>query len=183
MVTITTRLPETGLELPSPAELARLRKIVLAAHPWLRDGAPAEREFVRAFWAAGMAFRTASPCRSRSFAAFVDDACELLTQYGSEGVGGSAFMAACLAHGDICWQKPDATIGALLEIGLNAYQGGKCANAWRDILAGKANLLSPTPRPERLTAAQSASPTRIYREDRATGEMREVVADDGSLWR
>ena len=95
MVTITTRLPETGLELPSPAELARLRKIVLAAHPWLRDGAPAEREFVRAFWAAGMAFRTASPCRSRSFAAFVDDACELLTQYGSEGVGGSAFMAAC----------------------------------------------------------------------------------------
>jgi hypothetical protein len=57
-------------------------------------------------------------------------------------VGGVAFVAAVIASGDIAYQMPDPTRGALFECALVPY-GGKPAvgDAWRKVLAG--NVLPP----------------------------------------
>jgi hypothetical protein len=98
-------------------------------------------------------------------------------------ISGPAFLAGCLASGDICWQRKDPEIGAMLEIGLNAHKGRACTtpNAWRNILKG-APLLAPTPPPARLTQKNDLPQVRVLQLNQATGQM-ERVPDNASLWR
>jgi hypothetical protein len=180
-VRITHSLPATALEMPSPEQLRKLRAIVVAAHPWLADDSPrAEQAFARSFWSAGMMFRTASPCESEYFQTFVYYANELLAEYNLEAVDGRSFVCAALSHADIPWRKADASIGQLLTVGFNRHSGAKCRNMWKQLLAGKANLLDPTPPPERLARSQLAPRTRFFRRS-TDGEMR-PVRENESLW-
>jgi hypothetical protein len=153
--------------MPTNNEFRRLRSIVWREHPWLRDEAArqesVELQFASAFWACGHFFRTAEPCRTRHFGAFVDEASAILGQHGLEGIGGKAFLSACLAAGDVAWRAAGPGIGQLLEIALDRRHGMRCSNAWRDILNGRA-LLAPIPAAERLKRAQEALTIRIFQE-------------------
>jgi hypothetical protein len=175
MTRVVELLPQTDFSLPSPAELDKLRKIVISAHPWLADHDP--QAFHHSFWAAGLMFRTPEPCKSRYFAAFVDDASQMLQKYGLPGVDGNSFLSACLAHGDIVWRRGDRSQGVLLEIGLSAtYAGAKCKNTWRKLLTGEANLLPSLPLPSYARAGVERGPARIYAQDRAGEPWRDQLA-------
>jgi len=134
-------------------------------------------------------FRTAEPVTSRYFASIVVDINEMLTERWSlQPVDGRTVLAAALAHADICWRRADPAAGVLLEIGLNPYNGRPCVNAWRDLLAGKANLVQPTPPPARVTRAQSAPPARILSRgrERAAADPSPMIGacgdDRGKSW-
>jgi hypothetical protein len=55
------------------------------------------------------------------------------------------FLAACLAAGDVVWRRGDSSVGQLLTVGLNPYQGLKANNRWLAIASGTGNLLAPLP--------------------------------------
>jgi hypothetical protein len=146
-VSITYSLPHTGFASPSAAEAAKLARIVDAAHPWigLIENSDPE-EFQRAFTAAGFMFRTADPVSKYAFTHFLDEGNVMLRErMCASSVGAPAFLGAVLAHGDVCWRKPDPSLGQLLELGLDIHRGQRCSNAWRGILTGERNLLSPMP--------------------------------------
>lgn len=187
MTTIRTCLPSTGFrEMPTETELAKLRQIVLATHPWLTDNTVeperAKRDFGMAFWAANaLFFRTETVSTSRYFSSFTDDANEALKEHGEPSISGKSFLAACLACADIVWQRADPSVGVLLGLGLNRYTGRQASSRWRQLLAGEANLLAPVAPPARLTCAQTAPMVRVYQEHPVTGEMV-LVTDNRSLW-
>ena len=164
-----TLAQQTGLQMPDEAELAKLMAIVLAAHSWLAGfDLP---EFRRAFWAQGKFFRTAAPDKSRYYRAWIDDANVLLERFDKRGVEGASFLSACLAAGDVIWQRSDPSKGAMLEIGLNQYAGARCSNAWRDILRGQP-LLEPVKPGVRRSERDELPRPRHFEAD-AHGTMRE----------
>ena len=139
-------LPDTNFVAPTDAELAKLLAIVVAGRPELRGKVTDPGEFKRAFTACEYFRRTATPRRDRYFSFFVNAANDLLRErLRVATVGGEAFLAAVFAHADICWRAPDPRWGVLLEVGLDAYKGACCNNAWRGLLDGTANLLAPIP--------------------------------------
>jgi hypothetical protein len=62
---------------------------------------------------------------------------------------GAGFLAAAIAHGDICFTPSDEQRGIVWAVGLTAHGGTKASDAWRRVLDGK--LMAPTP-PERRFA-------------------------------
>jgi hypothetical protein len=140
---IVEMAPRTGFEMPDADQLRRLRDIVTAAHPWLRAGATDAAEFERAFWAAGTFFRVSAPVSSVYYVHWVEAACTRLELAGLPPIGGPSFLLACLAWADIQWQRPDAGVGALLELAINEHSGMKCRAAWRQVLSGERSLLPP----------------------------------------
>ena len=189
MVSVTVKPPATDLILPTRDELRSLWRIVIGAYPELQSEGAAEAEFRAAFIGVGFMFRTAEPVTSRYFASIVVDINEMLTERWSlQPVDGRTVLAAALAHADICWRRADPAAGVLLEIGLNPYNGRPCVNAWRDLLAGKANLVQPTPPPARVTRAQSAPPARILSRgrERAAADPSPMIGacgdDRGKSW-
>jgi hypothetical protein len=172
--------PATGFKMPSATASKKLRKIVEAAHPPLIG--PDDEEFANAFWAVGLMFRTERPASDRYFVGYLADANDLLKRSGGLGsISATAFLSACLAHGDVCWQAAGRSLGVLLAVGLNAHVGRRCSNRWRAILDGTANLLSPVPPPASVRVAAMPSPVRFFQQgfDR---EMREV-SSDFDMWR
>jgi hypothetical protein len=169
MMRIVTLAPQTGLAMPNDDELAKLMAIVLTAHSWLAGFDLAE--FRRSFWAQGKCYRTAAPDKSRYFQSWVDDANALLERFDKRGVEGASFLAACLAAGDVVWQRADPSVGALLELGLNQYTGRPCSNAWRSVLRGQPLLEPVTPGVVRAPSNAIPRP-RFYQEDSA-GVMKE----------
>lgn len=131
MTTVTYSLPHTGYFPPTAEEAAKLARIVDAAHPGLALIASTELpEFRRALSAVGFMFRTAEPVSKYSFIHFVDEANVMLVErLNASSVSGTAIFGAILAHGDICWRKADASLGPLLEVGLDLY---KAVNARTD---------------------------------------------------
>ncbi len=162
MVTVVAYLPRTNFQPPSLEEARRLFEIVTAAHPDLiGSGGALESEFPAAMLAIGMFYRIPQPWAGQYWSYWCERASDILTSVGERPVGGSTLLAAVIAHGDVCYRLPDRARGQLLEVGLNAYSGAKCSNAWRKILSGEASLLAPTPseRAEQpLTIVRSASP-------------------------
>jgi hypothetical protein len=142
MIQIVELAPR-GFEMPDADQLRRLRAIVLAEHRWLRAGPADEAEFPRAFWAAGTFFRTAAPDSSRYFFHWAEAANARLDLAGLPAIGGSSFLVACLAWADIQWQRPDAGVGALLELAINEHSGMRCQAAWRQVLSGERGLVAP----------------------------------------
>jgi hypothetical protein len=184
MVTVTIQAPATGAVLPDGAQLKTLRKIVLAVHPWLSEGAQtdksAEAEFANAFWAQSRFFRTELPDERRAFSGFLDDANATLSENGYRGVSGGAFLAACLAAGDVVWRKHEPEIGQLLTLGLCSFSGLKRNNRWLDVLSG-ANLLSPAlPRAALVRQATATQQVSVFKQA-PDGTLR-IVPNGESLW-
>jgi hypothetical protein len=192
MVTITeagrfqmfrTLPPDTGAIVPDPKQLRSLRKIVAASHPWIGgdisdDSEEADREFAAAFRAVGRFFRLETPDENRSFGWFVDHSNAKL----SEQVEGPMFLAACLAAGDVNWRRGDTSVGQLLSIALNPYQGIKATNRWQAIVAGQANILAPmAARSELVHRAAKDVPQATYW-TQGTNSMRQIERGE-SLWR
>lgn len=170
MTVVSYGLPTTNAAMPNANELRRLREFVLAEHRWLRDDndrrsqSTIEREFQRSFWAVQHFWRTPAPNAKRYISGFVDNANAMLGLANLPSIDGSEFVISCLAVGDVHWQKPDRSVGALLEVGLDQFRGAPCSNRWRSILGGSP-LLKPTPPPKR---EQFAGPQpKIWRVDQS----------------
>ena len=125
--------------------------------------------------------RTEHPRRDLYFYSHLDAANALLNErLGVEAVSGDAFLSACLAAGDVCWQRADPERGAILELGLDPHHGRPCSNIWAAILKGEASLREPTP-PDPLRRQQvERGPARTYQQN-PDGSFR-VVGDYESLW-
>jgi len=184
MTTITHYAPRIGAEMPAPDELRALRRRVLQEHPWLvdpRDKRPEDaiaREFAVSFRSIGFFWRTPSPCHSRYVRAFVDMALDYLELAGLPAIDGSEFFIAALAAGDVVWQRPDPSVGALAELGLDPHRGQPASNRWRDILAG-APLLAPTsPRPVPGVLPDSLPRPTVFQ----AGWDGRLVNDRGEVW-
>jgi len=168
MTTITTQMPATGLVVPPDRELRSLREIVTAAYP---DWKCSEDEFRRAFIGIGYQFRLAVLSRKYYFGSHVDHVNDvLITRLGMEGVSGSAVMCAVLAHGDVLWQKGDASKGVILSLGLDPHSGLRCRNAWQSVLKGGA-LLAPILPPKR-SSDDDVPVVTVQQLDMTTGQMR-----------
>jgi hypothetical protein len=144
MTTIRELMARSGYERPTTAELRRLREIVYAAHPDVADGSSIEM-FDDAMWAAGHFGRTVVPWSGAFFSFWVERAADLLERAGRPACTGPSFLSAVIAHGDITYRLPDRFKGQLIELGLSAYSGAPCRNAWRRVLNGQQALLAPTP--------------------------------------
>jgi hypothetical protein len=141
-VTVTQMMePErvAPADLPAAAELKRLQEIVLGYFPKLIEGGKRE-EFSVAF--AGSLRRVLNigrakePDRTKYIAYWVEDAQLWLgARADYTRLSGGAFIAACLAAGDVPYQASDVTRGALWEVGLKDY-GGRPPDlsAWRKVL-------------------------------------------------
>jgi hypothetical protein len=183
MVTVTQSWPRTGYYPPDAKEAAALARIVDAAYPDIGLIASTDlSEFRRALSAVGYMFRTAEPVSKYSFIHFVDAANDLLTEHlHGSSVSGTAVFGAMLAHADIPWRKADRSIGQMLEVGLNEHAGRMCENAWRGLLDGTRNLMTPTPtRAEFVQAAGYGQKTTFWKQ-RDDGKMRAVERGE-SLW-
>jgi hypothetical protein len=135
--------------MPSTDELRRLCDIVFAKFPKLNvtDGlvfrgdseqneAEYFRQFCASFKALGAMHRTENPDKKHYISFWMDLASDWLkTVRDSTSISGLPFIAAVLAHGDICYSGLFVD-GATFEVGLNAYAMGKPPrDAWRGVLA------------------------------------------------
>jgi hypothetical protein len=127
-------------------------------------------------------FRTPEPVSKYAVNHFLDAGNAMLTEkWGAPGVSGVAFLGAMLAHGDIVWRRADASLGQLLEIGLDLYQGRQCENAWRGLLTGERNVMAPRPPPASRVLEKQARNSVSFQKQGADGQMRPVRGNE-SLW-
>jgi hypothetical protein len=185
MVTVTTMQPSVGFVMPDAAQLKSLRKIVAAACSWIggisEQSAEADLEFRNAIWGVGRFWRTELPDERRSFGSLLDDANEMLIAKGYASVGGPMFLAACLAAGDVVYRRGDPSVGQLLSIGLNSFQGMRANNRWVSILSGTGNVLAPmSARAEFVARAGKGHPQPSFWTKGENG-MRQLDANE-PLW-
>jgi hypothetical protein len=141
--------PVSSFTMPSPAELSQLRDIVFAKYPRLNvtegmvfrgDNEANEAEYFKQFCASfralGAMHRTERPDKKHYISFWMDLASDWLkTVRDSTSISGLPFIAAVLAHGDICYSGLFVD-GATFEVGLNAYRMGKPpGDAWKKVLA------------------------------------------------
>ena len=146
MITVTELSPRNSLVMPSAPDAARLLSIVVATHPWLR-AAELEAEFPRAFAALASFWIADKIDHGRYFGFWADAANESLSKRGLASVGGGSLLCAILASAEVAWQRHDRFTGSMLAVSLGQWSGRPFTNRWRDIVAGRANLLEPTPPP------------------------------------
>jgi hypothetical protein len=183
MVSVSYSLPGTGFFPPDAKQANALARIVDAAFPDVGLIRSTDLpEFSRALSAVGYMYRTAEPVSKYSFIHFVDAANDLLTEHlHGSSVSGTAVFGAVLAHADICWRKADRSLGQMLEVGLDLYQGRMCENAWRGLLTGERNLMTPTPpRDAYVAQAGKGQKTTFWRQDE-NGKMRSLRPDE-PMW-
>jgi hypothetical protein len=158
----------SGVDMPTDVELDKLLAIVTQAHPALAlekkqgrfDVAIRDHraEFKRAFFGVGRMGRLSEPSSDRYFHAVVDDVNRVLSARRLGDVEGDAVMCAILAWADVQHRPADASFGQLTEVALARIgQGTPARPAWRDLLAGRANLLAPLP-PRNTRASSSNYP-------------------------
>ena len=181
MVRIVYAPPDTRFERATDVELSKLLKIIQATHKWARE--ISHGAFRRAFIAAGFFWRTPEPSTKYAFAYYVDHACALLhDRWGAEGVDGDALLAGFIAHNDFPIRVANPSIGQTLEIVANPWHGAPCRtpNAWKSLLSGEANLLSPTtPSAARLRELTAQHSVAIHQ--KTTTGWRQL-ADGKSIW-
>lgn len=142
-MTTISELPMKHFAMPTVGQVRNLREIVIAAHPWLRDGPGEDGEAMRAFWAAGTFYRRVQPSSLHYFSFYLDAANRRLEDVNLAPISGNALLIACIAWGDIPWQRPDRFVGALLELGLDEWSGRRANDVWKDVLTGERGLLPP----------------------------------------
>jgi hypothetical protein len=141
------------IALPTDDELLKLRDVVFGAYPTLRPWTPGsnsafqdeqdfKRQFAAAFTFVAHLGRTDEVDKKQSVSWWADEAAEWWRQRGSrQNVGGSAFLAACVAAGDVRFQRSDQ-FGNLWAVALVRFGGTTPKKeAWRDVLGGQ--LLRP----------------------------------------
>ncbi len=152
---ITYLPPDPGqFVMPTEEELRQLLPIVLDQHPELRpnlgrhslSGDPEAdyfAEFCAAFRRIGFLGRLDAPNRKFYLDHWIDEASEWLRlQRMPADMSAAPYLAAVMAHGDVCFTPADNT-GHVWEVGLAPWGGRPAGVAWRDVLAtGK--LLAPT---------------------------------------
>jgi hypothetical protein len=150
-----------GVDMPSDAELERLLSIVTDAVDMPRLDNPTPEilgEFRRGFYAVGRLGRLPEPNADRYFVSSLDDANEILRAQRLRGIEGDVLLASALAWGDCVWRAVDRDIGQSQEIGLaRLNQGAPARPVWREILAGRADVLPPLP-PRNMHASSSSYP-------------------------
>jgi hypothetical protein len=154
-VRITYPTASPTMSLPTDAQLAELRKIVLRHRPKLAPSTGGkfadqdQTEFERGFEGAFRWLATAGRADEINYKVYVStwiDAAErYLASLGSpETIRGSALMVAVLAWGDINYVEGD-NLGNVPALGLATYGGKPPTEAsWQRVLRDK-QLLQPTP--------------------------------------
>ena len=142
------------IALPTDDELRKLLDVVFGSYPTLRPWTPGSRfasqdeeDFVRQFSAAftfvAHQGRTEEVDKKQSIGWWADQAEEWWRQRNAHtNVGGGAFLAACVAAGDIQFQRSD-TWGNVWAVGLVSFGGRAATEAWRSALRG--DLRRPLP--------------------------------------
>lgn len=154
VVQISHPVERCPIALPNEEERGKLLGVVFNAYPTLRPWTPGsnyasqdEQDFVRQFSAAFTYVanhgRADEIDHKRSASYWADQASEWWRQRGSNSrVGGAAFLAACVAAGDISFQRSDHW-GNTWAVALASYGGKPATDSWRHVLRG--DLRRPTP--------------------------------------
>jgi hypothetical protein len=134
---VTTPPPTSSFKMPDAGQLAQLSKIVTDLYPQFKC---APDQFALAFEAVGALKRTAEPDRKHYLSHHIAAATRLLHATGRHSVDieGNAFLAACMAHGDV--QVSGIGLvhsGYSIECGLNEYVGKDAGDSWRNVLQTK----------------------------------------------
>jgi hypothetical protein len=158
-----TRPPLANVPLPTEDEFRRLLEIVLTRYPELRpsDTQGFEAEFRAAFQFLAHTGRREKLDRDHGLLFWIDTARTWLRDHkiasGVLGIGGTAFVAAVIASGDILYTSPYEF--PHISFGLVPYGGGiEAKDWWKRALAG--TLLEPMPA---LNPTAVASPARVQR--------------------
>jgi hypothetical protein len=169
-VRIVQLVESSNFVWPTPKELRKLYDIVLGKYPQLgpyKDitnpmGSVTADEhfdgFCSAFERLGYIGRSAAPDHKHYVSHWAFEAVEWLRLHrpGFQGNVSAGFLAAVLAHGDICFVIGDGSRGIVWSVGLASYGGTKATDKWRKVLAGE--MMSPIA-PERRFAPPS--PARV----------------------
>ena len=131
--------------MPSDIELAKLLDDRTRARIPANSDMTLE-EFRRAFYACGRLGRLPEPSTDRYFVSSLDDANMILRSTVSPTSTETCCSRPCLAWGDVPWRASDKAMGQSLELALAKPNTGTPARpVWRDILAGRADVLPPLP--------------------------------------
>jgi hypothetical protein len=149
VTTVTTFEPTypAGFEMPTEDEFVRLEKTVTEKYSQLTncDYEPSDfsTEFRKAFKALALMRRLDSPHGKRQTVAYLDEARSRARRAGIYGeITWWPFVAAVIAHGDICWSLDECNRFRVTDLGLHLYDGvGRTAsNHWRGPLNGSFGL-------------------------------------------
>jgi hypothetical protein len=142
---------------PTLNELRKLYEIVCSKYPQFTSRAPSSsrwaddeaREYFDGFtWAferLGYIGRSATPDHKHYCDFWSSECRDWLRLHRPAHCGniGAGFLAAAIAHGDICFTPSDEQRGIVWAVGLASFGGTKASDAWRRVLDGK--LMAPTP--------------------------------------
>jgi hypothetical protein len=141
------------IALPTDDELPKLRDVVFATYPTLRPWTPGSnyafqdeenfnRQFSAAFTYVAHKGRDEIDMKHSS-SWWADQASDWLRHRGDRtNIEGAAFLTACLAAGDVEFQRSDQ-FGNVWAVGLASWGGRKATEAWRNVLRG--DLRRPIP--------------------------------------
>ncbi|MFZ3352252.1 MAG: hypothetical protein WA268_15440 [Xanthobacteraceae bacterium] len=152
--TVTTLLnPVNASLMPDEKQLRSLHRIVLAAYPNLQfrperagylyranedDDPDGFKDFCAAFGCLLSIGRTQTPSKQYSVGWFLDAANEWLDARGQPRIRkGLAFLAACIAVGDVPFVVGVENEGVLWELGLQIYGGRPATDSWKKVIAGQ----------------------------------------------
>jgi hypothetical protein len=136
-------------------------------------------QFERAFTAVGFMWRSDAPSTKYYFHHFIDAADSMLRgRWDAQSVSANAVLAAVIGHADIPWIRAEPKAGVLLSVALDLNHGKPCANTWRDVIEGRANLLPPTLPLLQREAAAARNSVSYYNADGST----RPIARRESLW-
>jgi len=146
---------------PTEKELRRLYDVVVGKYPQLAPRLSARWEheqrqehfdgFIWSFERLGYIGRTAMPDTKHYANFWISECQDWLRQFrpSHHGSIGAGFLAAVIAHGDICFTPGDENRGVVWTIGVTPFGGAKATDAWRKVLNGQ--LMAPVA-PERRFA-------------------------------
>jgi hypothetical protein len=135
------------IALPNAEELRKLLEIVFGTYPTLRPWTPGSRsafadeqvfteEFSAAFIFVANQGRAAK-LDKKSICRWADEAGDWWRQRNNrKNVGGGAFLAACIAAGDVEFQRSDH-FGNVWAVALATFGGRPATEAWRNVLRGE----------------------------------------------
>jgi hypothetical protein len=153
-VRIVHPIERAKIALPTDEELRKLLGVVFGAYPTLRPWTPGSRfadqdeadfnqQFSAAFTYVAHQGRTEEVDKKRSVGWWADQAADWFRQKKAPtNVGSGAFLAACVAAGDIPFQRSDQ-YGNTWAVALVTFGGRPATDAWKKVLGG--NLRRPLP--------------------------------------
>ncbi|WP_072824770.1 hypothetical protein [Bradyrhizobium erythrophlei] len=151
---ITLSIERAKIALPNEDELRKLLDVVFGTYPTLRpwthgssyafqDEQNFTRQFSAAFGYVSSQGRADEIDMKHSVSWWADQASDWLRHRGDRtDIGGAAFLAACVAAGDVAFQRSDQ-FGNVWAVGLASWEGRKATEAWRNVLCGE--LRRPVP--------------------------------------